>query len=74
MDIRVNNTTDGSVETEIEMTVKPYNFEEDYEGITARKVVIQPGVNVYKLVLTVPDARLWWTWDPWQAQYVYSNL
>ena len=63
VDIRVNNTTDEIVETEIEMTVKPYNFEEDYEGITARKVVIQPGVNVYKLVLTVPDARLWWTWD-----------
>lgn len=62
-DIRINNTTNNVIETEISMTVKPYNFEEEYTGKRSRKVVIKPGINVFKLALTVEDAKLWWTWD-----------
>ena len=28
-----------------------------------RRVALQPGRTTHKLVLTLPDARLWWTWD-----------
>ena len=62
-DVRVNNTTGRVIKTDIYMTVKPYNFEDGYIGIRSRSVVIQPGLNVFKLVLTVEDAKLWWTWD-----------
>jgi len=62
-DIRINNTTDKVITTDIEMHIKPYNFDENYEGKRTRKVVLQPGINQFKLALTVKDAKLWWTWD-----------
>ena len=62
-DVRIINTTDKLVDTELEMLVKPYNFEDDYQGQRKRRVVLLPGVNTVKVVLTVPDAKLWWTWD-----------
>ena len=62
-DVRINNTTGKVIETEISMTITPYNFQEDYIGVRTRRVVIQPGINTFKLVHTVPDAKLWWTWD-----------
>ena len=63
VDVRINNTTNKVIETDISMTVTPYNFKEDYVGNRTRKVVLQPGINTCKVVLTVPDAKLWWTWD-----------
>lgn len=62
-DVRIVNTTGKVIDTELEMLVKPYNFDADYQGVRTRRVVLQPGVNVVKAVLTVPDAKLWWTWD-----------
>ena len=62
-DVRINNTTGKVISTDIGMTIKPYNFEEAYEGKRTRSVVLQPGMNTFKLTLTVPDAKLWWTWD-----------
>lgn len=62
-DVRINNTTDRVIETDIEMSIRPFNFKDTYEGRRSRKVVIRPGVNAFKLVLTVENARLWWTWD-----------
>lgn len=62
-DVRINNTTDKVVKTDITMTIKPYNFKEDYEKKRTRSVVLQPGINTFKLVLTIENAKLWWTWD-----------
>ncbi len=62
-DVRINNTTEKVISTNIEMTVKPYNFEEAYEGKRTRSVVLQPGINTFKMTLTVENAKLWWTWD-----------
>jgi beta-mannosidase len=63
VDVTVENTTGTVVETDVGLTVDPYNFDatEHYERI--RRVVLQPGRNTCKLVLTVADAKLWWTWD-----------
>lgn len=63
VDVRINNTSAKVIETDLSMTITPYNFEEDYTGNRTRPVVIQPGINTYKIALTVPDAKLWWTWD-----------
>ena len=63
VDVRINNTTCKVIETDLSMTITPYNFKDDYTGKRTRPVVIQPGINTYKITLTVPDAKLWWTWD-----------
>lgn len=63
VDVTVHNTTDEVVETHLVLTVSPYNFAGDELHGRARQVTLQPGRTTHKLVLTVPDARLWWTWD-----------
>jgi len=62
-DVRINNTTCDVIETDLDMIIRPYNFEDEYEGRCARKIVILPGINTFKITLTVPDAKLWWPWD-----------
>jgi beta-mannosidase len=72
-DVRVLNTTPEVIDTELTMVVSPRNFDEDYEGIRRRRVVLQPGVNLFKITLTVPDAKLWWTWDT-GAPHMYTAI
>ena len=62
-DVIVRNTTGKTIRTDLKMTIVPCNFEEDLELTRTREVVLQPGSNTFKLVLTIPNARLWWTWD-----------
>jgi beta-mannosidase len=62
-DVTVRNTTGGVVETDLTLMVRPHNFEGGEPHERARRVVLQPGRTTHKLVLTLPDARLWWTWD-----------
>jgi beta-mannosidase len=62
VDVTVHNSTEGVIETHLSLVIMPRTFQgERYERI--RHVVLQPGRTTHKLVLTVPDARLWWTWD-----------
>jgi beta-mannosidase len=62
VDITVHNTTGEVVETDLRLSVVPRSFEGDGHE-RARRVALKPGRTTHKLVLTVPDARLWWTWD-----------
>jgi beta-mannosidase len=62
VDVTVHNTTGAVVETDILFTVEPSTFEGERHD-RGRRVVLQPGRTTHKLVLTIPDARLWWTWD-----------
>lgn len=63
VDVTIQNTTGKVITTEISMNIKPYNFDEDVEYNRTRQVTLQPGSNTFKLVQTIPDAKLWWTWD-----------
>jgi len=63
IDVTVHNTTDRAVETELGLTVAPRTFDGQDPCARSRHVVLHPGRTTHKLVLTVPDARLWWTWD-----------
>jgi len=63
VDVTVTNATDKPVKADLKLNITPYNFEEDLSLDRVRPVVLQPGSNTFKLVLTVPNARLWWTWD-----------
>ena len=62
VDVTVNNATDRAVRTQLRLKVEPRTFEGAPTART-RPVVVQPGRTTHKIVLTVPDARLWWTWD-----------
>jgi beta-mannosidase len=63
VDVTLLNTTGGVVETDLRLTVEPESFEGDVRHERSRSVVLQPGRTTHMLVLTIPDARLWWTWD-----------
>jgi beta-mannosidase len=62
VDVTVNNTTDRAARADLRLRVAPRTFEGD-SSERVRPVVVQPGRTTHKLVLTVPEARLWWTWD-----------
>lgn len=62
-DVRVINTTDKVITTKAKMQLTAYNFESDFCGVREREVVLVPGLNKFKLTFTIPEARLWWTWD-----------
>jgi beta-mannosidase len=62
VDVTVNNTTGVVVESDLRLRADPRTF----EGLGAersRRVALQPGRTTHKIVVTVPEARLWWTWD-----------
>jgi beta-mannosidase len=61
-EVIVNNATGAVVATDLRLTVTPHTF----EGQAARRsrhVTLQPGRTAHTIVVTVDDARLWWTWD-----------
>jgi len=62
VDVTVHNTTGEAVSTELGLSIRPWNADgETHER--SRPVVLQPGRTTHAVVLTVPNARLWWTWD-----------
>jgi beta-mannosidase len=63
LDVTVHNATDEVLETDLSITVTPYNFDGAERHVRTRRVTLQPGRTTHKLVLTVPDAKPWWTWD-----------
>jgi beta-mannosidase len=63
VDVTANNTTGHAVETDLGLTVAPRSFEGAQPVTRSRRVVLQPGRTTHKIVVTVPEARLWWTWD-----------
>ena len=63
MDITLNNTTGKTVSSDLCAIIAPSNFESDELHTRSRKVVLAPGRTTIKFVVTVMDAKLWWTWD-----------
>jgi beta-mannosidase len=62
VDVTIHNTTGEVVETNLGLEIVPKTFDGSPHE-RSRGVVLQPGRTTHKLVLTIPDARLWWTWD-----------
>jgi beta-mannosidase len=62
VDVTIHNSTGQAVETDLRLSIEPKTFDGD-QVMRTRPVVLQPGRTTHKLVLTVQDARLWWTWD-----------
>ena len=62
-DVYINHGGKKALRTKLAVAVKPYNFEQNLDCFIEREVVLQPGDNVFKLTVTIPDVQLWWTWD-----------
>jgi len=62
VDVTVRNATGAVVETDLSLRVGPRTFEGSGAERT-RRVALQPGRTTHKIVVTVSEARLWWTWD-----------
>jgi beta-mannosidase len=63
VDLELENTKGRVTTVKAVMSVAAENFQWDRVIERERVVELQPGSNIVKLVVTVPDARLWWTWD-----------
>lgn len=63
VDVVVNNTTGAVVTADLRLSVTPHNFDGDERWERFKPVALQPGRTTHKLVRTIPEARLWWTWD-----------
>jgi beta-mannosidase len=63
VDVELENGTGRVIEVDAGLRIAPENFEEPLELERVRRVELQPGRNAFKLVLTIPRARLWSTWD-----------
>jgi beta-mannosidase len=63
VDVVVHNTTDQVIDTDLRLTVAPYSFDADERAERTRRVLLQPGRTTLTSVVTIPEARLWWTWD-----------
>ncbi|MCL2863904.1 MAG: beta galactosidase jelly roll domain-containing protein [Lachnospiraceae bacterium] len=63
LDVTLNNTTKEVVTSGLDALISPSNFESDAIHTRSRKVVLSPGRTTVKFVVTVEEAKLWWTWD-----------
>jgi beta-mannosidase len=63
VDLELANITGAVVEVKAGLRITPENFDDTLTLERVRTLELQPGLNTFKLVLTIPKARLWWTWD-----------
>ena len=63
LDVTLNNTTNKVITADLEGLITPSNFESDERHSRSREVVLPPGRKTVKFVITVEEAKLWWTWD-----------
>ncbi len=63
VDLEVENKTGTVVLVDAGFKITPESFEEKLDLQRIRTVELAPGLNCFRLALTIPKARLWWTWD-----------
>jgi beta-mannosidase len=62
VDVTVVNATGEPIPADLGLSIRPWNAGGETNE-RSRHVVLQPGRTTHAVVLTVPNARLWWTWD-----------
>lgn len=63
VDLDLNNSTRRLITTTLQMVIRPKNFAGGGIIEKRRSIQLQPGRNKVKLVQTIHDPQLWWTWD-----------
>ncbi len=74
VDMEIDNRSGAVVTAEAGLRITPETFNEDQRLERIRTVELQPGLNTFKLVLTIPKARLWWTWDHGRPDLYRADL
>jgi len=76
VDVTVHNTTGEAVPTELGLSIRPWNDANAADEVRerTRPLVLQPGRTTHAIVLTVPNARLWWTWDRGQPNLYTATV
>ncbi|MEX0322605.1 MAG: glycoside hydrolase family 2 protein [Puniceicoccaceae bacterium] len=62
LEVELENTTGAAKETAVSVLVDGKNFESE-DILVEFNQVLQPGTQVLKKSIRVPDAKLWWPWD-----------
>ncbi len=74
VDVEADNGTGAVVTVDAGLRITPQSFKEDLRLERVRSIELQPGLNLFKLVLTIPRARLWWTWDHGRPDLYRADL
>lgn len=59
----IRNGGGGALEVAMNLRIDPDNFPGDPLSLPGRRFKLNPGENRFEQEVTVPRARLWWTWD-----------
>ena len=62
-EVNIDHGGKEAAETELNLEILPYNFEQDGSTCVSRKVMLKPGENSLRIAALIKDVRLWWTWD-----------
>jgi len=78
VDLEVNNSSKKLIETTAGMIARPKNFNGDVAIDYTQAIQLQPGRNTVKIVKTIQEPRLWWTWDQgdpnlYQAEFTVGD-
>lgn len=63
IDVSINHGGVEDYETELDLKITPYNFEQNSTSTAKRGAVLHPGENTIKIMAIIPNVQLWWTWD-----------
>ncbi len=51
------------LDTQVNLKIKPANFDSGETYEKNNKIQLKPGLNDLKIIKTIEEPRLWWTWD-----------
>jgi len=59
----IHNYGSQDISGELSLEIAPDNFAGEKITLSAQKIAVRPGKNTFSREVTLPSARLWWTWD-----------
>lgn len=74
VDLEVYNHRSTVARVDASIAVRGATFDDERVFARTRHVELQPGGNRFKLVVTVEEARLWWTWDHGKPDMYHTLL
>ncbi len=73
LEVEIENTTNVARETAVSVLIDGKNFES--EDITVEfNQVLQPGKQLIKKSIRIPDAMLWWPWDLGDQNLYFARI
>jgi len=73
-DLELDNTTQEVQQITAGVRITPENFDDAVDIRRTRKLELQPGKNLFKFAVTIPDVKLWWTWDHGSPDMYHADI